>query len=225
MLRVDIAALQRISKYLRVKEQREWASSTGTNQSRERSFSIVSLVKALTDECGTNTITTFGTRSSKSKSKFNAGLATTLQMLEQATMMEYGSKTANGTSGSWLLNAAGNGDEFRELQQSSSEQWSLVTAFCRGHELPLSTTFLVTLARDNDWVRSNVFQGLHNCIPLLSVISCFCEDLVIIIEALMCLCVLNTGVYIRTYMQTYTFILNVSMCALYTYVSTYIHTI
>lgn len=158
MLRVDIAALQRIAKYLRAKEQRDWASSTGTNLSQEKSSSIISLVRALTDEYGTNTSTTFGTESPKSECKSNAGLATTLQMLEQATLMEYDSKTANGTSGSWLLNAAGNGDEFRELQRSLSEQWSLVTAFCRGHELPLSTTYLVTLARKNDWVRSNLLH-------------------------------------------------------------------
>lgn len=152
LLRVDVAALQRIAKYLRAKEQRDWASSTGTNQSQERSSSIVSLVRALADEYDTNTITTFGTQSSKSKSKSNTGLATALQMLEQAILMDYGSKTSTGTSGSWLLNAAGNGDEFRESQRSLSEQWSLITAFCRGHELPLSTTYLLTLARDNDWV-------------------------------------------------------------------------
>jgi len=184
MLRVDIAALQRISKYLRAKEQREWASSTGTNQSREWSSSILSLVKALTDEYATNTITTFGTQSSKSKSKSNAGLATTLQMLEQATLMEYASKTGNETWGSWLLNAAGNGDEFRELQRSTSEQWSLVTAFCRGHELPLSTKYLVTLARDNDWVRSTtVFHVFYYCILLFSCTFWFFKDPVNFIEA------------------------------------------
>lgn len=170
MLRVDVAALQRISRYLRAKEQREWASSTGTNQSLERSYSISSFVKALTEEYGTNNITTSSTRSSKSMSKSNAGLAATLQMLEQATLMEYGSKSANRTSGSWQLNAAGSGNEARVFQQFSSEQWSLVTAFCRGHELPLSTTYLVNLARDNDWVRSHVFHVLHDCNPLLSFI-------------------------------------------------------
>lgn len=152
MLRVDIAVLQRIAKYLRVKEQRDWASSTGTNQPQVKLPSTVSLVRALTEEYATHSIKYPVGDLSKSKSKSHTGLITTLQMLEKATLSDYIPKTIDGTPGSWLSNAAGNGDELRELQRSLSEQWSLVTAFCRGHGLPLSTTYLVVLARDNDWV-------------------------------------------------------------------------
>lgn len=151
-LRVDIAALQRISKFLRVQEQRDWASSTVTKHPQDISAIVSSLGRALIEEYSIK-----GTRNSpgqpaKLPTKRNKGLTTTLQMLEKATLVDYGLKFADGTSGSWLLNAKGNGAELRELQRSLSEKWSLVTAFCRGHKLPLSTTYLETLARDNDWV-------------------------------------------------------------------------
>jgi hypothetical protein len=39
-----------------------------------------------------------------------------------------------------------------DYARSMSEHWSLVTSSCRGHQLPLSTTYLATIARYNDYV-------------------------------------------------------------------------
>jgi hypothetical protein len=39
-----------------------------------------------------------------------------------------------------------------DYARSMSERWSLVTSFCRGHQLPLSTTYLAAIARYNDYV-------------------------------------------------------------------------
>lgn len=56
------------------------------------------------------------------------------------------------TCGSWLLSGNGDGAELRSQQKDASLYWSLVTTFCRVHQIPLSTNYLAVLARDNDWV-------------------------------------------------------------------------
>lgn len=166
MLQVDIAALRRISSFFK--------SADHTDNSVQPSFKgsaflqtphegdvTGSLARALAEYYLKN----YNTGIVKEKDKENAtntkqatrALVLVLQNLEKASLP---SLTSEETCGSWLMSGNGNGTELRAQQKAASQHWSLVTEFCRMHQIPMSTKYLVMLAKDNDWVYNlyvNVF--------------------------------------------------------------------
>ncbi|KDP35278.1 hypothetical protein JCGZ_09437 [Jatropha curcas] len=133
MLRVDIAALRRISSFHKL-NQNSLARSLADEYLRKDSASDAKLKRAT------------GFLSSERSSR---ALMLVLQHLEKASlpgMMD------GRTSGSWLLTGNGDGAELRAYQKAASQRWNLVKVFCQMHQLPLSTKYLAVLARDNDWV-------------------------------------------------------------------------
>lgn len=158
MLQVDIAALRRISSFFK--------SADHTDNSMQPSFKgsaflqtthegdvTGSLARALAEYYLKN----YNTGIVKEKDKENAtntkqatrALVLVLQNLEKASLP---SLTGEETCGSWLMSGNGNGTELRAQQKAASQHWSLVTEFCRMHQIPMSTKYLLMLAKDNDWV-------------------------------------------------------------------------
>lgn len=76
-----------------------------------------------------------------------------LQHLEKASLPSLEGKTC----GFWLSDGIGDGFEFRSQQKNASQHWKLVAEFCQIHHLPLSTKYIALLANDNDWVLRNYF--------------------------------------------------------------------
>ncbi|XVF15027.1 hypothetical protein REPUB_Repub09cG0114100 [Reevesia pubescens] len=158
MLRVDVAALRRISffyKSIENKENFRQLSSKGSafHAAIHDGNVMESLARALADEClnGDNSRNSKQKRSliSVSSKQPSRALMVVLQHLEKASLPQL----AEGkTCGSWLLTGNGDGTELRSQQKAASQYWSLVTVFCQMHQLPLSTKYLAVLARDNDWV-------------------------------------------------------------------------
>ncbi|KAL5555832.1 hypothetical protein UlMin_038068 [Ulmus minor] len=156
MLRVDIAALRRISSYYKSSVnnengQRSAMDSAFLAVSREGDI-VESLARALSDEYlhqgSTSTVKQKGTVKSTGR-KSSRALPLVLQHLEKASLPLL---VDGKTCGSWLLNDNGDGIELRSQQKAASQKWNLVTVFCQLHQLPLSTKYLAVLARDNDWV-------------------------------------------------------------------------
>ncbi|XP_022741667.1 uncharacterized protein LOC111293165 isoform X2 [Durio zibethinus] len=158
MLRVDVAALRRISffyKSIQTKENFRQLSSKGSafHAATHDDNIMESLARALADECmhGDNSRNSKqkGSLISVSSKQPSRALMLVLQHLEKASLPQL----AEGkTCGSWLLTGNGDGTELRSQQKAASQYWSLVSVFCQMHQLPLSTKYLAVLARDNDWV-------------------------------------------------------------------------
>ncbi|RZC55256.1 hypothetical protein C5167_014133 [Papaver somniferum] len=160
MLRIDVAALRRISSFYKSSEYNEhfqhFSPKGSAFHAAPREGDItVSLAQALADDymhydsSGTadqEEIPNIGVTASKRSSR---AILAVLQHLEKASvpLMAEGE-----TCGSWLLSGSGDGAEFRSQQKAASQHWSLVTAFCQMHQIPLSTKYLSVLAKDNDWV-------------------------------------------------------------------------
>lgn len=157
MLRVDVAALRRITSYYK---------STGSNENlrqlpQEAMFHPVShegdvtgiLARALADEYlhqdGSSIAKKKEPWSSITGGKSSPALTRIMHYLEKASLplMVYGK-----TCGFWLSTGNGDGIELRSQQKAASQHWNLVNIFCQMHLLPLSTKYLSLLARDNDWV-------------------------------------------------------------------------
>jgi spatacsin len=153
LLQVDVAALCRIAKYLQDQNSEGLPPDVqgSTPMTKVYRADVVgSLSQALADEY---TSAGIGMLSGKGfASRRPCKVYTRILQLLEKTLEYEGPKKVENTAGTWLLNAVGDGTELRAVQRSMSERWSLVTAFCRGHQLPLSTTYLAALARDNDWV-------------------------------------------------------------------------
>ncbi|XWS29439.1 hypothetical protein CRYUN_Cryun24cG0029700 [Craigia yunnanensis] len=158
MLRVDVAALRRISFFYKSIENKEnfrqLSSKCSAFHAATHDDNIMeSLAQALADEC------MHGDSSGNSKKKGSLILVSSkqpsralmlvLQHLEKASLPQL---SEGKTCGSWLLTGNGDGTELRSQQKAASQYWSLVTVFCQMHQLPLSTKYLAVLARDNDWV-------------------------------------------------------------------------
>lgn len=153
MLQVDIAALRRISSFIK--------SNDYTDASVQSSFKGTtylptplegdltgSLARALAEYYLKNFNT--GIMKEKDKQKLaTRALVLVLQNLEKASLP---SLAGGETCGSWLMSGDGDGAELRSQQKAASQQWSLVTEFCRMHHIPVSTKYLAVLAKDNDWV-------------------------------------------------------------------------
>ncbi|KAL5818547.1 hypothetical protein ACOSQ4_022389 [Xanthoceras sorbifolium] len=158
MLRVDIAALRRISSFEKSSESNETLRQLSPKGSAFHALSqegdiTESLARALADEYLHEDITVNakqkGTRIMVSGTRPSRALMLVLQHLEKASLpLMLDEKTC----GSWLLTGNGDGTELRSQQKAASQHWNLVTVFCQMHQLPLSTKYLDVLARDNDWV-------------------------------------------------------------------------
>ncbi|XP_020677460.1 uncharacterized protein LOC110096041 isoform X3 [Dendrobium catenatum] len=157
MLRIDIAALLRISDYYTsIRQNTHDVSPKGSSiyaESHEGDITY-SLARALAD----NYIYQDNLMPMKQKEvKVNDSkgkqllqpLLIVLQHLEKASLP---SLEEGKTCGFWLSSGIGDGFEFRSQQKDASQHWKLVTEFCQIHNLPLSIKYLALLANDNDWV-------------------------------------------------------------------------
>lgn len=163
MLRVDVAALRRISAVYKTSENSENARQISPKNSAFHAVSrdgdiIESLARALADEYLHQDIASIGKqqatpkkeiRSSFSSRQSSRALMLVLQHLEKVSLPIM---VDGKTCGSWLLSGNGDGIQLRSQQKAASQHWNLVTVFCQMHQLPLSSKYLAVLARDNDWV-------------------------------------------------------------------------
>ena len=155
LLQVDVAALSRISSYIKNQDHKDVSIYLKAQDAAAGKYLkgdlMKFLVQGLAEEYTTSGI---GILNGKvvTNSRPRKPLMVILQLLENASLSYDGLKKLESNAGAWLMNGVGDGAELRAVQRSMSERWSLVTAFCRGHQLPLSTTYLATIARFNDWV-------------------------------------------------------------------------
>lgn len=159
MLRMDIAALRRISSYFKSTEnnddQRQFSPKGSAFHAVSLEGDIVeSLARALADHY-LHQDSASSTKKKKTPSlvtgqRSSRALIHVLHHLEKASLPLM---VDGNTCGSWLLSGNGDGIDLRSQQKAASQHWNLVTVFCQMHHLPLSTKYLDVLARDNDWVR------------------------------------------------------------------------
>nr|XP_043630154.1 uncharacterized protein LOC122601459 [Erigeron canadensis] len=153
MLQVDIAALRRISSFSKSADytdksvQPSFKGSTFLSTSLEDDITG-SLARALAEYYLKNYNTGIVKEKDKEKQATRA-LVLVLQNLEKASLP---SLISGETCGSWLMSGNGDGAELRSQQKAASQHWSLVTDFCRMHQITMSTKYLAVLAKDNDWV-------------------------------------------------------------------------
>lgn len=172
MLRVDVAALKRISSFYKSSENGESHKQLSPKGSSFHALPLEdniteSLARALADEYMHEDNTTKAEQKGSSDSVASArpsrAVILVLQHLEKASLpMMLDGKTC----GSWLLTGNGDGTELRSQQKAASQRWNLVTVFCQMHQLPLSTKYLAVLAQDNDWVCICCFHESLVCVIL-----------------------------------------------------------
>lgn len=157
MLRIDIAALRRISSFYKSNAHSDsiLLSPKGlayTSKLPEDDIAY-SLGRVLADDYvnrdSAGIMKKNEVRGSITAKRHSRALMLVQQHLEKASLPLL---TDGMTCGSWLLSGNGDGAELRSQQKDASLYWSLVTTFCRVHLIPLSTNYLAMLARDNDWV-------------------------------------------------------------------------
>ncbi|KAK4767669.1 hypothetical protein SAY86_015419 [Trapa natans] len=158
MLRVDIAALRRISSFYKSLQNTE---SNQQQSPRGSTFHAISKEGDITESLARVLADEYLHHDYSSVSKQKEGLdlvnckrssrspILVLHHLEKASLPLM---VDQKTSGSWLHNGNGNGNELRSQQKAASRCWNLVIEFCQVHHIPLSTKYLAVLARDNDWV-------------------------------------------------------------------------
>ena len=144
MIHVDISALRRISSYHKTLTHR--ADSTVFHSVLPENSHTASLARALSENYQKILELSASGELCLQPPRI---LASVLHNLEKASLP---SLEKGKTCGFWLKNGHGDGAEFRSQQKADSKHWGLVTEFCQVHNLPLSTKYLVFLARDNDWV-------------------------------------------------------------------------
>ncbi|XP_011622566.1 uncharacterized protein LOC18432027 isoform X1 [Amborella trichopoda] len=166
-LRVDVAALRRISSFYK---------SMGANENlkqfspKDSPFHVVSnegeftlsLAQSLADDyLDHDNVRLLGKRAKAPLTRRHSRvLETVLQHLEKASLPVM---IDGQTCGSWLLSGKGDGAELRSQQKAASQYWNLVTTFCQMHHLPISTKYLAALAKDNDWVGFLTEAQLEGC--------------------------------------------------------------
>lgn len=158
MLRIDIAALLRISDYyssIRQNIHHDVSPNGSVIHAESHEGDITySLARALADNyIHHDNIMVLKQKEvhvnvSRGKQLLQP-LLIVLQHLEKASLP---SLEEGKTCGFWLSSGIGDGFEFRSQQKVASQHWKLVTEFCQIHHLPLSTKYLALLANDNDWV-------------------------------------------------------------------------
>lgn len=155
-LRMDIAALKRISSFYKSAENNQYMQQSPTSpaflQPPVEVDVTESIARALADDYlhkYSSSITQKGDRNNSVLNQPSRALLLVLQHLEKASLPL---PSNSMTCGSWLSSGNGDGAELRSQQKATSQHWQLVTAFCQIHNIPLSTKYLAVLARDNDWV-------------------------------------------------------------------------
>lgn len=153
ILRIDIAALRRISSFYKSNDNNPYKQlSPKDNAFYSKSLEVnitESLARALADDYRHDYVMEKGDKNYGTSNQPTRALMLVLQHLEKASLP----LLSDGmTCGSWLLTGNGDGADLRSQQKVASERWHLVTVFCQMHNIPLSTKYLAILARDNDWV-------------------------------------------------------------------------
>ncbi|XP_062194810.1 uncharacterized protein LOC133897988 isoform X2 [Phragmites australis] len=158
MLRLDIAALRRISSYYKSVQQDkqfELSSPRGLELHVHSYGSEVApaLARALAEDYvqsdHLHVLEQTQISRSPEREQPSQPLIAILQHLEKASLP---SLDEGRTCGFWLLTGVGDASLYRSQQNEASQHWKLVTEFCHTHHLPLSTKYLALLANDNDWV-------------------------------------------------------------------------
>ena len=157
MLRIDIAALKRISSFYKSDDDADHYRQLSPKGSAFHSLShggdiTNSLARALADDYlhyDSHGVMKTGNSSDISNRQPSRALMLVLQHLEKVSLPLL---PDGKTCGYWLLNGNGDGAELRSQQKIASRHWNLVTVFCQMHQIPMSTKYLSLLARDNDWV-------------------------------------------------------------------------
>ena len=154
MLRIDIAVLKRISSFYKsseVNENLRQLSPKGSMfHTRSHEGDVTeSLARALADEYLRKDSAVNATGTGASSRQPPRALMLVLYHLEKASLPQL---VDGNTYGSWLLSGNGDGTDLRSQRKAASQRWTLVTNFCRMHQLPLSMKYLAVVARDNDWV-------------------------------------------------------------------------
>ncbi|XP_017420472.1 uncharacterized protein LOC108330498 isoform X1 [Vigna angularis] len=153
-LHVDIAVLKRISSFYKSIENNENLRQLSPKGSVFHATShegdvTESLARALAEEYVHKDSPVIATETGSVGKQPSRALILVLHHLEKASLP----RLFDGKSyGSWLLSGNGDGNELRSQQKTASQHWTLVTNFCKLHQLPLSTKYLAVLARDNDWI-------------------------------------------------------------------------
>ncbi|CAL4895148.1 unnamed protein product [Urochloa decumbens] len=158
MLRLDIAALRRISSYYKSVQQNkhfDLPSPKGPElhvQSHGADI-VPALARALAEDYvqsdHLHVLEQTQTSMAPKREQTPQPLISILQHLEKASLP---SLDEGKTCGFWLLTGVGDASLYRSQQNEASQHWNLVTEFCQAHHLPLSTKYLALLANDNDWV-------------------------------------------------------------------------
>lgn len=155
-LRMDVAALRRISSFYKSAENNQYRQFSPRGSAFLQPPVEVdvteSIARALADDYLHKYSSSLMQKSHRSNSISNQpsrALLLVLQHLEKASLPF---PTNGMTCGSWLSSGNGDGADLRSQQKATSQHWQLVTAFCQMHSIPLSTKYLAVLARDNDWV-------------------------------------------------------------------------
>ncbi|KAM0918674.1 hypothetical protein ACQ4PT_008706 [Festuca glaucescens] len=158
MLRLDIAALQRISSYYSLAQQNKKyelssQSSPGLHVLSHGADIAPALARALADDYvqsdHLHVLEQKQNSGAPKREQSSQPLIAILEHLERASLplLDEGR-----TCGFWLLSGIGDASVYRSQQNEASQHWNLVTEFCQTHHLPLSTKYLALLANDNDWV-------------------------------------------------------------------------
>ncbi|KAJ1264321.1 hypothetical protein BS78_09G254700 [Paspalum vaginatum] len=164
MLRLDIAALRRISSYYK-SYQLQQNNKFDLLSPRAPELHVQShgadiapaLARALAEDYVQSdhlhvlehNQTSVAPKRTPKREQTPQPLIAILQHLEKASLP---SLEEGKTCGFWLLTGVGNASLYRSQQNEASQRWNLVTEFCQAHHLPQSTKYLALLANDNDWV-------------------------------------------------------------------------
>ncbi|KAJ7523405.1 hypothetical protein O6H91_18G050100 [Diphasiastrum complanatum] len=186
MLRIDVAVLRRIADFYKAAETNALSGAGMPSNLDSTAFGhgesiAILLAQSLADEYIKEGTDLFSAKTKLHGSQRSTAIGTNkvflaiLQKLEKASLKEDSTRKGESTAGSWLLTGAGEGARLRAMQRTMSEQWSLVTSFCRVHQLPLSTTYLSVLAKDNDWVGFLAEAQIEGC-PLAQLIKVASEE-------------------------------------------------
>ncbi|KAK7247505.1 hypothetical protein RIF29_42388 [Crotalaria pallida] len=154
MLRLDIAVLKRISSFYKSSENNENLRQLSPKGSVFHAIShegdvTESLARALADEYLHKDSPVIANETVAPSKRPSRAHMLVLHHLEKASLPQL---VDGNTYGSWLVSGNGDGTELRSQRKAASQHWTLVTNFCRLHQLPLSTKYLAVLARDNDWI-------------------------------------------------------------------------
>ncbi|RLN30060.1 uncharacterized protein C2845_PM05G27470 [Panicum miliaceum] len=158
ILRLDIAALRRMSSYYKSVQQNKHfdLSSPRTPELHVQSDGAdiaPALARALAEDYvqsdHLHVLEQTQTSMAPKREQTPQRLIAILQHLEKASLP---SLDEGKTCGFWLLTGVGDASLYRSQQNEASQHWNLVTEFCQAHHLPLSTKYLALLANDNDWV-------------------------------------------------------------------------